>query len=202
VPLACLWGVLLLCAGPAASAPAQSPLEAGIRAYRAGDFGTALELFLEARAQGPEGDTLLFNLGLTYYRLKLRRRFLGCASASHSHGGRYRGGNAQLGEWTNHRAPACSRSRGLSQVRRLADRWSGSGPAGGAGARRLPSVGLGFDSNRNQISETIHHRSEPESAYAELSGVLQYPLPGSPTSARERVRAINRTTRWTRQSSS
>jgi hypothetical protein len=44
--------------------------EAGVRAYRDGDFETALRHFEQARADGPDGDPLLFNLGLTLYRLE------------------------------------------------------------------------------------------------------------------------------------
>lgn len=189
MPLTCLWGALLLCDGAAASATAPSPLEAGIRAYRAGDLVAALELFLEARAQGPEGDTLLFNLGLTYYRLgnytAARRTFLALrqrpamTAVAEYHLGLVAAQVGQMDRATAHlRAAAAGDSVELQRLartalKRLTDRPVARAPAAYA------ALGLGFNSNRNQISEAIHITGpEPESAYAELSGVLQYPLSG------------------------
>ncbi len=186
--MACLWGAFLLCAGAAASAPAPSPLEAGIRAYRAGDFGTALELFLEARAQGPESDTLLFNLGLTYYRLgnytAARQTFLALrqrpsmTAVAEYHLGLVAAQVGQMDRATAHlRAAAAGDSVELRRLARTAlERLTDRPVARASTAYAL--LGLGFNSNRNQISETIRITGpEPESAYAELTGVLQYPLP-------------------------
>ncbi len=188
VPLACLWGALLFCAGPAAAAPAQAPLGAGIQAYRAGDFKTALVLFLEAREQGPVSDTLLFNLGLTYYRLEdypaARRTFLdlrqrpAMAGVAEYHLGLVAAQLGQMNRATRHlRAAAAGDSVPLRQLARtalarLTDRPAARAPAAYA------SLGIGFDSNRNQIAEEIQITGpEPESAYAEFAGVVQYPLP-------------------------
>ena len=189
--LACL-GVALVASAPVpAFASDQAPIEAGIRAYRAGDFAAALQFFEAARAQGADGDALVFNLGLTQYRLgnygAARRTFLelrqrpDMTALAEYHLGLTAAQVGQMERATTHlRAAAAGESAELRQLAltaldRLTDRPVGREPAG------YVAFGFGYDDNRNQISETIRIPGPAaESAYAEFSGVLQYPLPRLP----------------------
>lgn len=188
MPLLCLLGALLACTRAFASATAPSPLEAGISAYRAGDFHTALKRFLEARAQGSEEDALLFNLALTYYRLgelaAARAVFLELrarppmAAVAEFHLGLVAAALGQMGRAAAHlRAAAAGDSPELRRLARIAlDRLSDRPIAREPAA--YAAVGAGYDNNRNQVSELIRIAGpEPESAYAELTAVLLYPLP-------------------------
>jgi hypothetical protein len=187
--LACLCGALVACTGAsAANTDTASPFEAGITAYRAGDFTEALQLFLAARAQGADSDALLFNLGLTHYRLgdytAARRTFVelrqrpAMAAVAEYHLGLVAAQVGQMDRASAHlRAAAAGdsvelRQLALTALERLTDRPSARALAAYA------SFGIGYDNNRNQISELIRIPGpEPESAYVEASGIVQYPLP-------------------------
>jgi hypothetical protein len=178
---------LLACAGAAASAQDLAPLASGIRAYRAGDYAVALASFEDARAQGDASDTLLFNLGLTHYRLGhyglARRSFLDLrarpdmAAIAEYHLGLVAAALGQMDRATTHlRAAAAGNSAelrrlALTALERLTDRPQARQPAAVAYA------GVGHDTNRNQVSELLRITGpQSESAYLELSGVVQYPL--------------------------
>ena len=63
-------GVLLclLLAGCPVVALAAPAMEAGVQAYRQGDFPAALGYFRQAAAEQPDDNAVQFNLGLTLYR--------------------------------------------------------------------------------------------------------------------------------------
>lgn len=186
-PLAVLWCALLACAGAVASAEDIAPLAAGIRAYRAGDYASALASFEAARAAGDASDTLLFNLGLTQYRLgnhaAARRTFLelrerpDMAAIAEYHLGLVAAAVGQMDRATAHlRAAAAGdsaelRRLALTALDRLTDQPQARQPAA------VAYFGAGYDNNRNQVSELLRITGpESESAYAEMSGVVQYPL--------------------------
>ena len=64
---------LLLCVVPARPAGAATQgaqaFDQGIQAFRAGNYGAALQSFLDARRAGVDTPRLSYNLGVTYYRL-------------------------------------------------------------------------------------------------------------------------------------
>jgi len=184
-PLACSWLAWLLYSAPAVAVPEMTPFEAGVRAYRSGDFATALRHFQQAQADGASNDQLLFNLALTLYRLEqydaARDMFLDLREHSGMEGpADYHLGLIAAQRSDNNEAVlrlsavANSDSSELRQLAQTAlERMQGSQPAPRIAA--YARTGLGFDSNRNQISESLRIEGpEAESAYADFYGsVLQ-----------------------------
>lgn len=183
--LACLSLACLLCGATVAAEI--TAFAAGVRAYRDGDFETALRHFEQARADGPDSDPLMFNLGLTLYQLEhyaaAREAFLelrerpGMTEIAEYHLGLIASGLGDFDGAVLHlRAAAMSDSpqlRGLVQTAlgRLVR------PAPARRTAGYARIGIGFDSNRNQISESLQLAvPEPESAYTELYGVLDHRL--------------------------
>jgi tetratricopeptide (TPR) repeat protein len=163
----------------------ETSFDAGVRAYRDGDFDTALHHFERARAEGPDSDQLSFNLGVTLYRLEhyaaarevffeLRTR-PGMTDIAEYHLGLIAAGLGDIDEAVMHlRAAALSDSvqlRGLVQTAlgRLVRPIPASRTAG------YTRTGVGFDSNRNRISESLQLEvPESESAYADVYGALTH----------------------------
>lgn len=182
-----LWCALFACAGATAFAADLTPLAAGIRAYRAGDYAAALDSFEKARAAGDVSDALLFNLGLAHYRLgnyaAARRAFRALrerpdmAAIAEYHLGLVAAAVGQMDRATAHLRRAAAgdsaqlRRLALTALERLTDRPQARQPAA------VAYLGVGHDDNRNQVSELLRITGpEPASAYAELSGVAQYPI--------------------------
>jgi len=184
-PRACVWLACLLCSATAFAIPEMTPFDAGVRAYRSGDFETALRHFQQALADGSSNDQSLFNLGLTLYRLErydaARDAFLelrdrpGMTGPADYHLGLIAARRGDRDEAVLRlSAAANSDSSALRQLAQSAlERLQDSQPVPRTAA--YARAGLGFDSNRNQISESLRIEGpEPESAYADFYGsVLQ-----------------------------
>jgi tetratricopeptide (TPR) repeat protein len=172
-----------------ALAAATSAFDAGVRAYRSGDFAGALHQFDLAREAGDHSDQLLFNRGLALYRLKryseARDVFLELrARPDLTEFAEYHLGliAATLGD------PAAAErhldvvaASQVPELRQLAEtalsRLERPSRARSWGA--YARLGPGFDTNRNQIAESLQIEGpEPESAYGELYGVLYGRVPG------------------------
>jgi tetratricopeptide (TPR) repeat protein len=166
--------------GSAAHVPA---FENGVAAYRRGDFSTALEQFERARAAGQDSDQLLFNLGLTLYRLErypeAQAVFLELqARPDMVQVAGYHLGLVAAASGDNDAAELHLKAvaaNGTPELRNLAGtalaRIGRSTPV-----RRWTAYvrsGPGFDTNRNQIADTLEIEGpKPESAYADLYGVF------------------------------
>jgi hypothetical protein len=161
----------------------RSAFDAGVRAYRDGDFATALQEFETARTAGGNSDQLLFNLGLTLYRLEeyraardvfleLRARPAMAELAEYHLGlvaaglGELDAAAAHLGVVARSDAPEM---RQLAQTA-LARLERPTRPRVWSAYAR---IGPGYDTNRNQIAESLEIEGpSPESAYLELYGVV------------------------------
>ena len=189
LPWACWWLTWLLYCGTACAASAITPFDAGVLAYRSGDFEAALRHFQDARAEGSASGQLLFNLGLTLYRLEQYdvarevllelREHSGMSGAADYHLGLIA---AQRGDRDEAVLRLSAAAAGDSpELRRLAQtalgRLQDQRPA-----RRFAGYargGLGFDSNRNQVSESLRIEGpQPESAYADVYGSVIQRLAG------------------------
>jgi hypothetical protein len=159
---------------------------AGIEAYRAGDYDWALQSFLQAQLLGMSSEQLRFNLGLTYYKLEeyleARRAFealLGSrdfAAVSEYHLGLVAAQTGESAEAAEHfwkvrkmNVPPELRQMAAVALERLgvpvgAPRWSA-----------LANVAAGYDTNRTQSSETERLDGvDPEAEFADVSGLFRY----------------------------
>jgi len=64
-----LLGALVLVSAPATAASSRDAFEAGVAAFRDGDYQQALDHFLAAQQAGLSSRALLYDLGATYFRL-------------------------------------------------------------------------------------------------------------------------------------
>lgn len=163
-------------------------MDAGITAYRKGDFATALGYFRQAAAEAPDDATVRFNLGLTQYRLgqyqAARQNFLGLRgqpgmnAIAEYHLGLVAARLGQNDRAARHlRAAAAGDSQRLRELARAALTQLGERPEA-----RVPTAylmgGLGYDDNRNRVAKSVEVQGQdPESAYVDLVGQALYPLP-------------------------
>ncbi len=163
-------------------------LNAGIAAYRTGDYGLARDCFLQAQTQGDQSETLRFNLALSYYKLRdyalAQAAFESLrASASLAAAAEYHLGlvAAQSGHPEQARAhwrttQAISDSIELRQLAELALRTLDAPPAISKWSA-LASAGGGVDSNRTQSSDTVRIADvDRRAAFAEVSAAARYRL--------------------------
>jgi len=189
--LTCL--LLVLAATALAQAPGSAEFEAGVSAYRAGDYARALAQFERARSLGYDSPQLRFNLGLSYYQ----RRRLPEARAQFEALRRDPGfeGIADF-----HLALVAARQGDRARARAL---WRAleQGPdaalaqrAGVALARleagRVPLpvtgyvlAGLGYDSNPVLLDESVQPAGAGGSPAVELLGLVSVPLAGAARAA-------------------
>jgi tetratricopeptide (TPR) repeat protein len=183
-----LLGVALSCAGARLALPAEpTGLADGVRAYRAGDFRTAEQLFRAALAEQPQSAAALFNLGLSQYRLgdfaAARRSFLALraypemTAVAEYHLGLVAARTGQPERAAGHlRAAAAGGDDRLRRLARAALEMLGERPVALVPAA-YALLALGADSNRNRLDEDYEIPGrDTEGAYHEFSGVLQYPL--------------------------
>lgn len=179
--------VLLWATTARAQAAGDGALEAGIAAYRAGDYAQARDQFRQAQAQGAASETLRFNLALSAYKLgdypaartafESLRESPALAAAAEYHLGLVAGQSGQLERAAAHlrASQAIADSPELQQLAELALQRL----AAIAGPRRLSAtaaLAAGYDSNRSQSSETAGFEDvEPEAAFAALSATARYP---------------------------
>lgn len=178
---------LLFGTSVATAAYASAALDAGVRAYREGDFAAALGHFRQALADEPDSSAALFNLGLASYRLKdyagARRSFLalrerpGMAAVAEYHLGLVAARLGQIGRAENHlRAAAAGDSERLRELARAALQRLDEHPSARLPAAYL-TIGGGLDDNRNRVNESIDIPGQDrESAYSEMYALLQYPV--------------------------
>jgi len=185
--------VLAFCAGAArAQAPGNAEFEAGVGAYRSGDYAAALRSFSAAREQGFDGPQLHFNLGLTYYQLRrlgearaefeaLRRYpdYAGIADFHLALVAAREGDRVQAeGLWRSlERGPdAALAQRAGVALERLA-----AGQARPAATRYL-LAGAGYDSNPALLDESVQPAGGASSD-TELFGAFDLPLAGTARAA-------------------
>ncbi|MGQ0697356.1 MAG: tetratricopeptide repeat protein [Panacagrimonas sp.] len=182
----CAAALLWAARADAVETNAASPFEAGVAAYRAGEYRVARERFLQAEAAGLDGEELRFNLALSHYKLgdyasarsafETLRSSPGFAAVAEYHLGLVAAQSGQAEQAAAH-LRATQAMTDSAELRQLADmalqrlaatpgsrRWSASATAGS-----------GFDSNRTQSSETVRlAQVDADAEFVELSAAARY----------------------------
>lgn len=175
-----------VCAAPVAaqSIVASAPFEAGIAAYRAGDYRQARDRFREAEVQGRSSEELRFNLALAHYKLgeydaaraafESLRSSAGLGAIAEYHLGLVAAQRGRKEQAAAHLL-ATQAMTDSTELRQLADvalqRLANEPQRFGV----FTAFGAGYDSNRTQSSETARTADvDPHAEFTELSTVARY----------------------------
>lgn len=163
---------------------AAAPFEAGIAAYRAGDYHQARDRFREAESQGRASEELRFNLALSYYKLgeyEAARAAFETLRGSESlrdvaeyHLGLVAAQRGYKEQAALHMqaTQAMTDSTELRQLVDVALQRLNTEPQRFAS---YTAFGAGYDSNRTQSSDTARSAEvDPEAQFTELSAVARY----------------------------